>query len=867
MNIGRALFEKKKMTEKLEGCSIGLHLQEQCHKTSYVKKAGLVQADELDAEEIETLLLRTGLGEAGFDSVCLHHKCVYLVRYELMQIKCCDPYKVHKTNRPIKKHLRAIDLSLTRRAYQKNLKLIPGKKICSNCIKKLNATIQNDSTSTGSEDFSETSACEDIISVQRETDRLNASLLDMGQSPIKVHSMPPHMRTSYGKRKLDKLHSRCRQSISKALRIEQNDIVPCEETSTSGNSDSGKKILEDATALHDLMEKLKAKIAKPETTRTEKIQMLTLVPLAWSREKVMTYFDVSQNMVKTARSLLKDHGILALPEPRKGKCLDPSVADKVLKFYCDDEFTRMMPGMSDRVSISKNVYKQKRLILCTLKELYAAFREKHPDAKVSFSKFCTLRPKWCVTAGSSGTHSVCVCTLHQNVSLLMDAAHLEESYHDLINLLTCESSNRDCMLLRCGSCPNEDWLKIFLHEKFEDLEDTITFKEWTAVDRTELITRQLTVTEYIDLLVEKMIKLIPHSYIAKQQSKYLKNRKEDLGTSSALVLLDFSENYRYRFQDEVQGYHWSHSSCTVHPAVCYYKNQNNELQNINFCFLSDYMQHDVAFVYALQSNLIGILKSKLPSLKSIEYFSDGCAAQYKNCKNFLNLCMHKFDFDIDASWSFFATSHGKSPCDGIGGTVKRSTAMESLRRPFRNQIGSVESMMSHCKEALPAIQCVELTRECIELTNEKLQERFALASTIKGTRAFHYFKPDSSTKISMKRTSNDEAFAHTCTFAAPSITAPALSVGKFVAAVYDRKWYIGIISQLDSDTGDVFIKFMQPNGPSNAFFWPKHEDECWIPNAHILCVVDSPNLASTRGQYSFPKETIQFICGIWNSRC
>ena len=55
----------------------------------------------------------------------------------------------------------------------------------------------------------------------------------------------------------------------------------------------------------------------------------------------------------------------------------------------------------------------------------------------------------------------------------------------------------------------------------------------------------------------------------------------------------------------------------------------------------------------------------------ITYFSDGCAAQYKNCKNLINLCYHKEDFGIPAEWHFFATSHGKDPCDGVKGTVKR----------------------------------------------------------------------------------------------------------------------------------------------------------------------------------------------------
>ena len=50
---------------------------------------------------------------------------------------------------------------------------------------------------------------------------------------------------------------------------------------------------------------------------------------------------------------------------------------------------------------------QKCLVLSNLKELHVAWNESHPDKKVGFSKFAALRPRWCVLAGASGTHSVC----------------------------------------------------------------------------------------------------------------------------------------------------------------------------------------------------------------------------------------------------------------------------------------------------------------------------------------------------------------------------------------------------------------------------------------------------------------------------
>ena len=86
-----------------------------------------------------------------------------------------------------------------------------------------------------------------------------------------------------------------------------------------------------------------------------------------------------------------------------------------------------MPGKKDYVSLGKKQHMSKRLILCNLKELYAAYKLKYPDHKVGFSIFCSLRPKWCVLAGPKGTHSVCMCTIQQNVKLMLSAIDLDNN--------------------------------------------------------------------------------------------------------------------------------------------------------------------------------------------------------------------------------------------------------------------------------------------------------------------------------------------------------------------------------------------------------------------------------------------------------
>ena len=55
------------------------------------------------------------------------------------------------------------------------------------------------------------------------------------------------------------------------------------------------------------------------------------------------------------------------------------------------------------------------------------------------------------------------------------------------------------------------------------------------------------------------------------------------------------------------------------------------------------------------------------------------ASQYKNYSNFPNLIHNFEDFNLHAEWHFFATSHGKGPCDGIGGTIKRLARRKSLQ--------------------------------------------------------------------------------------------------------------------------------------------------------------------------------------------
>ena len=121
--------------------------------------------------------------------------------------------------------------------------------------------------------------------------------------------------------------------------------------------------------------------------------------------------------------------------------------------------------------------------------------------------------------------------------------------------------------------------------------------------------------------------------------------------------------------------------------------------------------HDSNFVYKIQTILVDYIKENLPIVGKIFYFFDGCAGRYKNHKNFINLCHRQQDFNMDAEWIFSATSHGKSPCDGVGGFVKCYVKKRSLQRLLHDQILSYQTMLDLCVREIPSITFFGVSQE------------------------------------------------------------------------------------------------------------------------------------------------------------
>jgi len=250
-------------------------------------------------------------------------------------------------------------------------------------------------------------------------------------------------------------------------------------------------------------------------------------------------------------------------------------------------------------------------------------------------------------------HSVCVCKQHQNAKLLVAVIPCHNDYKELLSSMVCSLDNRTCMMQGCDECPGRSALEDYLSELFSDddmdMDDSISFKQWVHTDGTALMDSQLPLQEFLDMVCSKYEVLRQHYFIAKSQSAYLKSIKETLQHDSAIILLDFVENYSFVVQDAVQGFYWDNSQATLRLFAIYYK-EEDELKCMSACIISDSMIHDTTTVHAFITRLLSHLKEELPTKTRLIYYSDGAASQYKNYKNFANLCHHQIDHGLKAEW-------------------------------------------------------------------------------------------------------------------------------------------------------------------------------------------------------------------------
>lgn len=521
--------------------------------------------------------------------------------------------------------------------------------------------------------------------------------------------------------------------------------------------------------LEGMLDELKEKFSTLEPNNPLKLQILTIAPSSWSARKIAQEFVTTRYLANKSKELKMKAGILPDSIAREGRKLSQTTLEKVHGFYTSDMNSRIMPASKDVVSVKidgERTLKQKRLLLMGLKELYTVFKQSHPEHIICFSAFAKLRPKNCILPGACGTHSVCVCTIHQNPKLMLDAIDIQKltlntqkpltNYKDCLNEIVCERPRADCYLDACDDCPGVSQFSEKLYNLLENSFITdIQYSVWTATDRSTLQTEVMKIDDFILELCKKLTILKPHSFISKQQSLFIQERKHNLRDGEVLVTFDFSENYAYICQDASQAFHFNNDQCTVFPAIYYYK-EGRDIKHKSYVFLSESLKHDTSAVYAIQTLLIPEIQRNVKKVNKIIYTSDGAKQHFKNKFQIANLVHHKEDFNIDAEWHYSATAHGKGACDGIGATFKREAYRASLTAKPQNAILTPQKLYSWAKGHFETISIMYYDKVFHEKMRRKLNKRFENAQPVPEILKNHGFLIGSDNEVLIKRYSNDE---------------------------------------------------------------------------------------------------------------
>lgn len=207
--------------------------------------------------------------------------------------------------------------------------------------------------------------------------------------------------------------------------------------------------------------------------------------------------------------------------------------------------------------------------------------------------------------------------------------------------------------------------------------------------------------------------------------------------NEVVVQMDFAENFACQSADEIQSAYWNSTNVTLHPVVAHRKSPSGDLEHKNYVFISDVNHHNSRAVVAIIQKLVPLIQADLPTVTKVHYWTDSPSSQYRNRYIFDILCRHEDMFGIKAVWNYFESSHGKGPCDGIGGSAKRqaSDAVKQGKVSIQDAVEFYEWASMHEKK----IKYIFYTQEEYDAADALMKER--QPNAVHGTMRLHAAVP------------------------------------------------------------------------------------------------------------------------------
>ncbi|CAF1346632.1 unnamed protein product [Rotaria sordida] len=454
------------------------------------------------------------------------------------------------------------------------------------------------------------------------------------------------------------------------------------------------------------------------------------------------------------RRLAIKNGVVVQPVIQsRSTDISEDTKNKVIQFYQLDEISSVATGKKDFVIIDSpdgsKVKVQKRYLVMTVQEVYEQFKLNYPNEKVGSTSFSLLRPKH-VLPMSDIPQNVCLCKCHANIDLLLcslsSILKTPKTTASFREALVCNSNSEKCMSLKCEKCGElKNFDKLFEYDNDIGGKDLL-YHQWETIDsKIVKIEKSGTIQDAIDDLKSKTKDFLMHSFITHVQYIHFEDCKQNASPKSIVLQIDFSENYRTKYQDEIQNAFFNYKQVGLFNAVVW-SGSNSPV--INYSLISDDVSHDKYSIHVFLTKIIINLKNKFPSLETINIFSDGAASQFKQRFSFANLTFLSNDHRLNFIWNFFSSGHGRGAVDGVGGSVKRLVWKGVMAKQCI--ISNANDFAHYATAVAKNIIIIYVDVQDIKFQSSLLDQRWDQVRAVPNTLQIHYVKALSLYNIEVK---------------------------------------------------------------------------------------------------------------------
>ncbi|KAK5648396.1 hypothetical protein RI129_003288 [Pyrocoelia pectoralis] len=413
---------------------------------------------------------------------------------------------------------------------------------------------------------------------------------------------------------------------------------------------------------------------------------------------------------------------------------------RVQDFLEKDINSKLCPGKKDTVTRHK-LKKQKRLLNKTLIQLYDDFRKENAIF-LSYSTFCKLKPFWIVHPNVN-RRDTCLCTVCENGELLIRRLKIlniinENCLDKVCKSMCCpEDMLEKCLNRLCNKC-NKKELEITAYNP----DDVSFYEKWVSktvdVNIKGYIKRckktikeqiQCTKRNIVDELNKQIPNLFKHISNRNHQYKAIDYIKKYITDNSAVIHVDFSENFACKYANEIQSMHFggSRQQLSLHTVVFYYQNKEDGI------IVSESLRHDPVAILVHLQPVFDVISLRVPNLSILHFVSDGPSTQYRNCKMFYIIgsrIKNNFQNLRSITWNYTERGHGKGAPDGVGGVIKR----------IADRLVAMGQDIENIDKFLELIKGMVKNISLIKVSQEQIDNNLSLPSNIqpfKGTLQAH----------------------------------------------------------------------------------------------------------------------------------